>query len=40
MARLREGQEEYLLNLSVPRVRDPDNLVLGVRDLSSFLNSG
>lgn len=40
IARLKEGQEEYLLNLSVPRVGDPDNLVLVVRGLRSFLNSG
>ena len=40
IARLKEGQEEYLLNLSIPRGEDPDNLVLVVRGLRSFLNSG
>lgn len=35
-----EGQEECLLNLSVPRVGDPDDVTLVVRGLSFFLNSG
>ena len=36
----KEGQEEYLSNLSVPRVGDPDDLALVVRGLNSFLISG
>ena len=40
IAHLKEGQEEFFLNLSVPRVGDPDDLTLVVRGLSFFLNSG
>ena len=40
IACLKEGQEEYLLNLSAPRVGDPDDLTLVLRGLSCFLNSG
>ena len=40
IARLREDQDEYLLNLSAPMVGDSVDVVLVIKGFGSFLTSG